>query len=60
MINYLDDLIGDVSVKMNAFAQRVHDSAPLILCDVEQFSTDAFLLRSFVSLRVDNDATNWP
>lgn len=43
-----------VLAKSAAFATRMRRDFPAILCDVEHYSNDAFPLRSFVSLRGDN------
>jgi hypothetical protein len=55
MTNYLDDISSHVREKMNAFAQRVSASVPSIICNVDWYPTDAYFLRSFVSLRTDDD-----
>lgn len=52
--NTLTALAAEVQAKSAAFAQRMRDSMPSMLVDVGHYSTDAFLMRSFVSLRSDN------
>jgi hypothetical protein len=53
--NDLSALRDDVLAKSAEFATRIQGVVPWTLCDVGHYSTEAFLLRSFVSLRSDND-----
>jgi hypothetical protein len=55
MEKYLEVLAADVAAKSAEFATRIQLSMPSIICDVGQYSNEAFLLRSFVSLRADNN-----
>lgn len=55
MEKYLDDLFASVPAKAYDFAQRIQTAVPSIICDVGKSSNSAFLLRSFVSLRAEND-----
>jgi hypothetical protein len=52
--NNLAALCDDVLAKSAEFAQRLRGSLPSVLVEVGHYSNDAFLLRSFVSLRGDN------
>jgi hypothetical protein len=50
----LATVCADVLAKSEEFAQRLRSSLPSVLVEVAHYSNDAFLLRSFVSLRGDN------
>jgi hypothetical protein len=50
----LSALSAAVLAKSAEFAKRMQGFVPSILCNVGHYSTEAFLLRSFVSLRADN------
>jgi hypothetical protein len=52
--NKLLALTSGVLTKLAAFGARMKSCLPPILCDVGHYSSEAFLLRSFVSLRRDN------
>jgi hypothetical protein len=53
--NKLSALTSGVLAKSEEYATRMTAYLPSILCDVGHYSTEAFLMRSFVSLRSDND-----
>jgi hypothetical protein len=55
MEKYLATLVERVSNGSKEFAARVQASVPSIIADVGHYSNEAYLLRSFVSLRADND-----
>jgi hypothetical protein len=55
MKNKVSALTADVLAKSAEFATRIQGFLPSILCDVGHYSNDAFLLRSFVSLRTHNE-----
>lgn len=55
MEKYLEALVDDVSAKSATFAERIRLSVPSIICEVGQYPNEAYLLRSFVSLRADNN-----
>jgi hypothetical protein len=48
-------LTANVLAKSAGFAERIRGLLPSILCDVGYYSNDAFFLRSYVSLRTDNE-----
>jgi hypothetical protein len=48
-------LTANVLAKSASFAEGIQRALPSILCDVGYYSTDAFFLRSYVSLRTDNE-----
>lgn len=55
MEKYLEALVANVSAKSATFAERIQFSVPSIICEVGQYPNEAFLLRSFVSLRAENN-----
>jgi hypothetical protein len=48
-------LTANVLAKSASFAEGIQRALPSILCDVGYYSNDAFFLRSYVSLRTDNE-----
>jgi hypothetical protein len=48
-------LTANVLAKSGEFAERIRGLLPSILSDVGYYSNDAFFLRSYVSLRIDNE-----
>jgi hypothetical protein len=52
---FLLALAGNVLAKLAELAEGIHRSRPSIFCDVGYYSNDAFFLRSYVSLRIDNE-----
>lgn len=54
MQNDLSTLTETVLAKSADFASRMRRDFPSLLCDVGHYSNEAFLLRSFVGLRADN------
>jgi hypothetical protein len=54
--NAVSELTSTVLIKSGAFAKRLQGRLPTILCEVGHFSNEAFLLRSFVSLRSDDQS----
>lgn len=56
MKNDLSVLTDTVQAKSAAFFTRMRRYYPSLICDVGHYSNEAFLLRSFVSLRCDNQA----
>jgi hypothetical protein len=53
--NELSALTTDVRDRSAAFAARIQNHFPTVLFDVGNYSNDAFVLRSYVSFRADND-----
>jgi hypothetical protein len=54
--NAVSDLTSAVLIKSGVFAKRLQGCMPTILCDVGHYSNEAFLLRSFVSLRSNDQS----
>jgi hypothetical protein len=54
MKNIRSDLSADVRTKSAKFVAHMRNLLPSIRCDVGSYSTDPFLLRTFVSLRSEN------
>jgi hypothetical protein len=53
--NNLSTLTADVLAKSAEFATRIQGHMPSVQIDVGHYSNDAFMLRSYVSIRADND-----